>query len=89
MFWAGTTFVLARNGAQNVETLFGPQMGAGAVTILAGAALWALTIGGADPGWPLKLGALAAIVAIAVQIVGVGPIVRHLADSRRRVPRLS
>ena len=36
VFWAGTTFVLARNRGQGAEQLAFPQIGAATVTILAG-----------------------------------------------------
>jgi hypothetical protein len=42
VFWAGTTFVLARAAGAGAERLAFPQMGAAAVTVIAGAALWSL-----------------------------------------------
>src|SRR6059036_2237466 len=39
VFWAGSSFTLARTGGAGGEQLIGPQMGAAAVTILTGAYL--------------------------------------------------
>ena len=79
--WAGFTFTLARTAAAGIESLFAPQMGAGAVAILAGGWLWSLTHEGAfgDAEKVLALGALAA--------VSTGPIMRRLGNNpklRRR-----
>jgi hypothetical protein len=43
VFWAGTTFVLARTGGADAERLVPAQVGALIVTILAGMGLWRLT----------------------------------------------
>ena len=40
VFWAGSTFALARNGGVGSAALFRPQMGAAAIAFIAGAALW-------------------------------------------------
>ena len=39
VFWAGTTFALARTGAVSAASLFRPQMGAAAVAVIAGGVL--------------------------------------------------
>jgi hypothetical protein len=83
--WAGFTFAMARTGAANVESLFGPELGAGGVAILAGGWLWSLTHGGAfsESEAALALGALAAVAALAIQAISTGPIVRRLRDDPR------
>lgn len=70
-FWAGSTFTLARTGGKAAADLFVPQMWAALVTVLAGGYVWARALG---PGAPAVLvaGALAALVAVGVQGVGVG-----------------
>jgi len=72
VFWAGATFVVARGESQLAAKLFGPQMGAAAVTVIAGAILW-FTVYGASSGSPLLgFGAVCAIIAAGVQGVMVG-----------------
>ena len=94
VFWAGSTFVLARSGGVGGEQLFRPQMGAALIAFLAGAYLWHLQHEGpmSDPEYVLATGAVAAIIAAGVQGMGVGPAVRGLrngtmteADARRRI----
>jgi hypothetical protein len=68
VFWAGTTFALARLGG-NHDQLFKPQMGAAVVAVATGAWLWFLLHGG-SPGTQehiLGLGAIFAIAAAGVQ----------------------
>ena len=36
VFWAGSTFAIVRSGGAGADTLFGPQMGAATLTVLAG-----------------------------------------------------
>ena len=69
VFWAGSTFAVARAGGAGADTLFRPQMGAAAITVLAGMGLWGiLHRGGAGPmEYTLALGALCAIAAAGVQ----------------------
>lgn len=77
-FWAGTTFAMARTAGQGSAQLFGPQMGAAAAAILAGALLWTLMFG-ANPGsMALGVGAAAAIGAVLVQAVIIGRVRRGL-----------
>lgn len=40
MFWAGTTFTLARDDGIAAEALFRPQMGAAVAAFLTGAVIW-------------------------------------------------
>lgn len=65
VFWAGTSFVLAKTGGSGGDRLFGPQMAAALIAVIAGAYLWSAmhTAGGV-----LILGAAAALIAAAVQV---------------------
>ncbi|HEV2506424.1 MAG TPA: hypothetical protein VGV39_25345 [Mesorhizobium sp.] len=76
VFWAGSTFVLARTGdGRLATTLFAPQMGAATVAVLSGAVLWYLFHGGGYFGTQeqvLAIGAAAAIAAAGVQGALVG-----------------
>jgi uncharacterized membrane protein len=94
VFWAGSSFTLARTGGAGGEQLFGPQMGAAAVTILTGAYLGhsvhAGMFGTAEQ--ILAVGALAALVAAAAQGAIGGRAIRSLrngkadaADARLRI----
>ena len=70
VFWAGSTFVLARLGPAGPNlALYNPQMGAGRVSVLAGIALFALNHRGAPSAMEavLGLGGLLAIAAMGVQ----------------------
>jgi hypothetical protein len=69
VFWAGTSFTLARTGGAGGEQLFRPQMGAAVVAILTGGYLGHLVHAGAF-GMAEKVlaaGALTALIAAAVQ----------------------
>lgn len=69
VFWAGSTFASVRAGGTGASTLFGPQMRAATLTILAGIGLWGIAHRG--PQGPMEhtlaLGALCSIVAAGVQ----------------------
>jgi hypothetical protein len=69
VFWAGSTFAVVRSGGAGVETLFGPQMGAATITVLAGVGLWGILHRAAHGPMEhtLALGALCAIAAAGVQ----------------------
>jgi hypothetical protein len=70
VFWAGSTFTLARTGGAGAQKLFRPQMGSAAVAVLTGAFLWWLLHTGGAPDtteYILASGALAAVVAAVVQ----------------------
>jgi len=69
VFWAGTTFVLARNGGAGAAALFGPQMGAATLAVLTGMGLGRLLHHGAFGPMEkaLLLGALCAVAAAGVQ----------------------
>src|SRR5437667_180479 len=40
VFWAGTTFALARTGSNQADLFFRPQMGAAAIAVVTGGVLW-------------------------------------------------
>ena len=75
VFWAGSSFTLARTGGLGGEKLLGPQIGAATVAIVTGATLWRLVHEGS---FALAGGATAALAAIAVQIIVGGGAVRQL-----------
>jgi hypothetical protein len=83
VFWAGSTFTLARTGGALAERLFRPQMGAAAAAIATGTALWFfLHRGGFGLSEEiLALGALCALAAAGVQGVSLGPAARQLAHA--------
>ena len=80
VFWAGSTFGLARTGGVSAEQLFAPQMGAATLAVLSGGYLWKLThAGGAGLAEQvLTVGALSAIVAAGVQGMLAGPAIRRI-----------
>jgi hypothetical protein len=68
VFWAGSTFTLARAGV-GAENLVRPQLGAALIAVVTGVALWHLVHSG-SPGkteYILLAGAAAALVAAGVQ----------------------
>ena len=69
VFWAGSTFVMARAEGESATRLFRSQMGAATLTILAGMGLWATLHRGAHgpTETTLALGATCAILAAGVQ----------------------
>jgi uncharacterized membrane protein len=69
VFWAGSSFTLARTGGLGAEKLFRPQMGAAVVAILTGGYLGHAVHEGAfgTAEKILAAGALAALVAAFVQ----------------------
>lgn len=67
VFWAGSTFTLARSGGVGSDQLFRPQMGAAAVVFLTGAALWAMSHSGA-----LSTGEVVLLVGIGAAFVAAG-----------------
>jgi hypothetical protein len=80
VFWAGSSFTLARTGGLGGEKLLGPQIGAATVAIVTGATLWHLVHEGsfARSEQILAAGAAAALAAIAVQIIVGGSAIRQL-----------
>src|SRR5260370_12846661 len=69
VFWAGSTFVLARTGGYQADRFFRPQMGAATIAVLTGALLWFLLHRG-PAGLQehiLGVGAVSALLAAGVQ----------------------
>jgi hypothetical protein len=79
VFWAGSSFVLARTAAAGVERFAYPQLAAAAVTILAGMGLWKLTHAGvfATSEKILATGVACALAAAVLQAIAL-PVVRRL-----------
>jgi uncharacterized membrane protein len=80
VFWAGTSFTLARNGGVGGEQLFRPQMGAAVIAVLTGGYLGHLVHAGAfgTAEQILAVGALAALVAAGIQGAIGGRAIRSL-----------
>jgi hypothetical protein len=80
VFWAGTSFTLARTGGVGSDRLFRPQMGAAVVAVLSGVYLWHSvhegSFGTAEK--ILAAGALAAMIAAGVQGAIGGRAIRSL-----------
>lgn len=74
VFWAGSSFALARTGAAGGEQLVFPQLGAATIAILTGAYLWHLVHAGSFSMTEqvLAFGAVCALIAVCVQ-VAIGP----------------
>ncbi len=83
VFWAGTTYTLARDPEIRVERFFGPQMGAAAVAMLTGALLWYFFHGAyfGSMEQVLALGIASALTAAGVLGAMVGPARRQLAGA--------
>ncbi len=83
VFWAGSTFVLARNGGAGAEQLARPQMGAATLTLIAGLVMWGLVHRYSFhlTEAVLALGAVCAIIAAGLQEAVVLPATRRLAAS--------
>jgi hypothetical protein len=81
VFWAGSTFALARTGAAAADLLFRPQMGAAVVAVITGGVLWHLLhpSGFSTTEQVLALGALGAVLAAGVQGALCGRALRQLA----------
>src|SRR5260370_39476877 len=69
VFWAGSTFVLARTGGYQADRFFRPQMGAATLAVLTGALLWFLLHRGPAgiQEYILGVGAVCALLAAGVQ----------------------
>jgi hypothetical protein len=82
VYWAGTTFALARTGGASADRLFAPQMAAAAIAILSGGYLWKLThAGGFERAEQvLAAGALCALIAVGLQGLFAGLALRRAPD---------
>ena len=80
VFWAGTSFTLARTAGAGGEQLFRPQMGAAVIAVLTGGYLGHLGHAGAfgTTEQILAVGALAALVAAGIQGAIGGRAIRSL-----------
>ena len=69
VFWAGTTFALARTSGNQFDRLLRPQMGAAAIAFLTGGLLWFLLHRGplGPQTYILAIGVLCALLAVGVQ----------------------
>jgi uncharacterized membrane protein len=94
VFWAGTSFALARTGGVGGEQFFRPQMAAAAIAVLTGGYLGHLVHAGTfgTTEQVLAIGALAALVAAGVQGAIGGRAIRGLrvgktdeAEARSRI----
>lgn len=84
VFWAGTTFALARLGGNQARYLLRPQLGAAAIAIVTGALLWYLLHRGSEgtSEYVLAIGAVFALIAAGVQAVTAAgrPVLAGVAD---------
>jgi len=80
VFWAGSSFTLARTGGAGADLLFRPQMGAAAIAVVTGGYLWHLAHDGAfgPSEQVLAAGALCALIAAGVQGAMGGRAIRAL-----------
>jgi hypothetical protein len=80
VFWAGTTFALARTGANQTDQFFRPQMGAAVIVVATGGLLWYLVHPGSfgTTEQILAVGVFCAFVAAGVQGVSGGSALRKL-----------
>jgi hypothetical protein len=67
VFWAGSTFLLARNGEAATGGLFRSQMGAATLVLLTGIGLMAVLRPAGPMGKTLAVGAACAIIAAGLQ----------------------
>src|ERR1700732_2277661 len=80
VFWAGTTFALARTGANQTDQFFRPQMGAAVIVVATGGLLWYLVHPGSfgTTEQILAVGVFCAFVAAGVQGMSGGSRLRKL-----------
>src|SRR5262249_14500441 len=80
VFWAGTTFALARTGGNQAALFFRPQMAAAAVAVVTGGGLWVYPhhcpLG--MPGHLPAIGTFGPLLAARVQGAMVAPALRKL-----------
>jgi hypothetical protein len=84
VFWAGSTFALARTGAATADRLFRPQMGAAVMAVITGGVLWHLLhpSGFGTMEQVLALGVVGAVLAAGAQGALCGRALRQLARNR-------
>ena len=78
-FWAGSTFACVRMTGNDGQQLFAPQLAAAAVAVLSGAYLWKAVHEGSFGRTEqlLSAGAVAAIVALVVQMTVIRSALRR------------
>jgi len=85
VFWAGSTFALARSGGAAMERLFKPQLAAAVLAFATGGflghALHAHALGRTEQA--LLAAIAASAIALVVQLAGVGRAMRALRDGAR------
>lgn len=83
VFWAGTTFTIARDPEIKAERFFGPQMGSATLAVITGVLLWYFFHAGVFGNMELVLviGIVAALAAAGVLGAIVGPARRQLAGA--------
>lgn len=83
VFWAGTTFVLARTSVERAAQIVRPQLGAAVLAVATGALLWFLFHRGdtSMQAHTLALGAMFAVLALGVQGVTAASGARKLSTS--------
>lgn len=89
VFWAGSTFVLARTAGANAERLAYPQFGSAMATLLMGFAIWWLalrSVPAITSTHVLGAGVACALLAAIVQGLAL-PAVRRLQDQDKASPR--
>ncbi|MGL3107319.1 hypothetical protein [Bradyrhizobium sp. BR 1432] len=86
VFWAGSSFALARIGGVGGEQLVFPQLGAATIAILTGGYLGHLVHAGSfgTTEQVLAVGAVCALIAAGVQAAIGSPCARGLASWRRQ-----
>jgi len=85
VFWAGSTFTLARTAVASADRLFWPQIIAAAGAIVTGGYLWYLlhsSFGTQER--VLALGALCAILAVSAQVAGCGPALQPVKQAKHK-----
>jgi hypothetical protein len=80
VFWAGTTFALARTGADQADQFLRPQIGAAVIVFATGALLWYLVLPESfgTTEQILAVGVFCAFVAAGVQGMSGGTALRKL-----------
>jgi hypothetical protein len=88
VFWAGSTFTLARTGLDSAARLLRPQLGAAGVAVITGAYLWSRlhrNFGASEE--VLLVGVLCAFAAAGIQGALIGSSLRVAGDGAAVVPR--
>lgn len=90
VFWAGTTFALARMSGDQATPMLRPQMGAAVIAVATGGLLWFILHRG-PPGpqeHVLGLGAIFALVAAGIQGITAGALRNRSGSTEADLMRL-